>query len=54
MNNADIIALGEKYVMNTYARFPIALVRGEGMNVWDADGKEYLDFLAGVAVCNLG
>jgi predicted acetylornithine/succinylornithine family transaminase len=54
MNNSEIIALGEKHIMNTYARFPIALVRGAGMKVWDADGKEYLDFLAGIAVCNLG
>ncbi|MHB0913613.1 MAG: acetylornithine transaminase [Armatimonadota bacterium] len=42
------------YVMHTYARQPIVLVRGDGMKVWDADGKEYLDFLAGIAVNGLG
>ena len=40
--------------MQTYGRYPIVPVRGEGCRLWDADGKEYLDFLAGVAVNNLG
>lgn len=40
--------------MPTYGRFPVALVRGQGCRLWDADGKEYLDFLSGVAVCALG
>lgn len=40
--------------MNTYGRFPIAPVKGQGCYVWDADGKEYLDFLGGIAVCVLG
>lgn len=40
--------------MNTYARFPIVLVKGKGSYVWDADGKEYLDFLGGIAVCVVG
>jgi len=35
-------------------RFPLALVRGEGMRVWDSDGKEYLDFTGGIAVNALG
>lgn len=38
----------------TYNRFPIAITKGKGCRVWDADGKEYLDFVAGLAVCNLG
>lgn len=54
MSNADLIALGEKHVAPTYGRFPVALVRGDGCRVWDADGKEYLDFVSGIAVCNLG
>ncbi len=54
MGNLEIIELGETYLMPTYARFPVALVRGQGMRVWDADGRQYLDFLAGIAVCNLG
>ena len=41
-------------VMNTYARFPIALARGAGCRVWDTQGKEYLDFVAGIATCSLG
>ncbi|HUT54196.1 MAG TPA: acetylornithine transaminase [bacterium] len=45
---------GNKYLMNTYARFPVAFVRGEGAKLWDEDGKEYTDFLAGIAVVNLG
>jgi predicted acetylornithine/succinylornithine family transaminase len=40
--------------MNTYGRQPLVLVKGEGSRVWDDAGKEYLDFLAGLAVCNLG
>jgi len=40
--------------MRTYGRQPLALVKGDGCRVWDADGKEYLDFVAGLAVCNLG
>ena len=40
--------------MNTYGRFPISLIRGEGVRVWDADGNEYLDFISGIAVCSLG
>lgn len=54
MGNKDIIRQTESHVANTYGRFPIALVRGEGRRVWDADGVEYLDFVSGLAVCNLG
>jgi len=41
-------------VMSTYGRFPIALERGAGCRVWDTQGKEYLDFVAGIATCTLG
>ncbi|HRZ82705.1 MAG TPA: aminotransferase class III-fold pyridoxal phosphate-dependent enzyme, partial [Candidatus Hydrogenedentes bacterium] len=54
MSNLSIKALTEAHVMNTYGRLPIAIVRGEGARLWDADGREYLDFFAGIAVCNLG
>ncbi|MDH4226378.1 MAG: aspartate aminotransferase family protein [Deltaproteobacteria bacterium] len=54
MANKDIIELTGKYVMDTYRRFPVAFVKGKGARLWDADGKEYLDFVAGLAVCNLG
>ena len=52
--SADIIGGHEKYVIPTYARFPVALVRGKGTKVWDVDGKVYLDFLSGIAVNGLG
>ena len=54
MTNVEIKNLSDKYVMGTYKRNPIALVKGKGAKVWDADGKEYLDLLAGIAVCSLG
>jgi len=40
--------------MNTYARFPLTLVQGEGARVWDDAGKQYLDFISGIAVNTLG
>jgi len=48
------IQLADKYMFQTYGRFPITLVKGDGCRVWDESGKEYLDFLAGIAVCSLG
>ena len=42
------------HLMNTYARLPVAFARGEGVWLWDADGKQYLDALAGIAVSGLG
>ena len=44
----------DKVVMQTYGRQPLVLVKGEGCRVWDDEGREYLDFVAGLAVCNLG
>ena len=43
-----------RYIMNTYTRYPVVLRKGRGMKVWSADGKEYLDFVGGVAVNILG
>jgi predicted acetylornithine/succinylornithine family transaminase len=54
MDSQTMMMLSEKYVANTYARYPVLLVRGKGTRVWDLDGKEYLDFVSGLAVCNLG
>ncbi|MFQ5428037.1 MAG: aspartate aminotransferase family protein [Thermodesulfobacteriota bacterium] len=54
MTNKEIIDLTEAHVLNTYRRFPVAMVRGQGTRVWDASDKEYLDFTSGIAVCNLG
>lgn len=44
----------QQYVLGCYGRFPVSLVQGEGVRVWDEDGKEYLDFGSGIAVCSLG
>jgi acetylornithine/N-succinyldiaminopimelate aminotransferase len=49
-----LMRLSEEYVAQTYARYPLLLVRGKGTRVWDLEGKEYLDFVSGLAVCNLG
>lgn len=48
---ADLYA---QYVIATYARFPLALVRGEGARVWDEENRSYLDFTSGIAVNSLG
>ncbi len=54
MSNADWAARGEQVFIGTYSRFPAAMVKGRGCRLWDDDGREYLDFLAGIAVCSLG
>jgi predicted acetylornithine/succinylornithine family transaminase len=50
----ELQALERDYVMGTYVRNPVAFVRGSGCRLWDADGNEYLDFLAGISVLNVG
>ncbi len=50
----DPLELEENYIAHTYTRQPINLVEGKGVKVWDDDGNEYLDFVAGIAVCSLG
>lgn len=50
----DYMELSEQYVLHTYNRFPIVLEKGEGVNLYDTDGKKYLDFAAGIAVFGLG
>ena len=52
--NQDIVKLTKQNVASTYGRFPIALVRGKGTKVWDANGIQYTDFVSGIAVDNLG
>lgn len=52
LSSADVIALFDQYVIPNYRRYPVCLVRGEGSLVWDAEGKEYLDFFPGWG-CNL-
>jgi acetylornithine/N-succinyldiaminopimelate aminotransferase len=51
---AEIQALDAAHVMQTYGRLPVVFVRGEGTRLWDSEGKEYLDFLGGLAVTALG
>ena len=50
----DIVKPAEPHVMTTYGRVPVALERGQGVRVWDVNGKEYLDALGGIAVNTLG
>ena len=54
MKEKEIMVLADKYIMHTYKRFPVVIVKGLAQKVWDVNGKEYLDFVAGIAVCNLG
>jgi acetylornithine/N-succinyldiaminopimelate aminotransferase len=51
---ADLIALDAEHVMGTYGRFPVEFVRGAGTELFDAEGRRYLDFLSGLAVTSLG
>lgn len=54
METKEVIELSEKLFIPTYGRFPLVLRKGRGVKVWDLDGNEYLDFLAGIAVNVLG
>jgi len=51
---AELQALEREYLMPTYARAPVEFVRGEGCSLWDSEGNEYLDFLAGISVVQIG
>jgi acetylornithine/N-succinyldiaminopimelate aminotransferase len=51
---AELQRLEARYAMPTYVRAPVEFVRGEGARLWDSDGKEYLDFFAGLSVHNAG
>ena len=50
----EVIDKTDRYIFNTYRRSPIVLTRGKGTTVWDSNGKEYLDFVSGIAVLNVG
>ncbi len=50
----NLIQTAEEVIAATYTRFPILLTKGQGCRVWDSEGKIYTDFVAGIAVCNLG
>ena len=54
MTFQEIKNLDEQYVMHSYSRFPVALDRGKGATLWDAEGREYIDFTSGIGVASLG
>ena len=54
MTLTELQSLEGRYAMDTYARAPVEFVRGSGARIWDADGREYLDFFAGLSVHNAG
>src|SRR5438270_1108077 len=54
MTNEDLVARAGKVLFQNYRTQPVALVRGEGTQVWDADGKRYLDFIGGIATVSVG
>ena len=54
MTTQETIELASQVLMPNYRRWPVAFVEGQGMRLWDAEGKEYLDFVAGIAVDVLG
>ena len=51
---ADLIKRADQVMAATYQRFPLVLIKGAGSKLWDTDGRSYIDFVAGIAVCNLG
>ena len=51
---SEVTTLEERYVMQTYKRSPVEFVLGEGATLYDREGEAYLDFLAGISVCNAG
>jgi acetylornithine/N-succinyldiaminopimelate aminotransferase len=54
MDLSELQELEARWLMPTYRQSPVEFVRGEGARLWDADGREYLDFLAGISVCSVG
>jgi acetylornithine/N-succinyldiaminopimelate aminotransferase len=54
MITEELVQGAQQYLMKTYTRYPLALIRGQVTRVWDVEGREYLDFLAGIAVNVLG
>jgi acetylornithine/N-succinyldiaminopimelate aminotransferase len=51
---SELQALEREHVIGSYARLPVQFVRGQGTRLWDGDGNEYLDFLCGISVTNIG
>jgi acetylornithine/N-succinyldiaminopimelate aminotransferase len=54
MTNEEVCRLFSQYLMPTYRPAPLAFVRGEGAYLWDVEGRRYLDFVSGIAVCGTG
>ncbi|UWP58365.1 aspartate aminotransferase family protein [Ruminococcus gauvreauii] len=54
MKTTELMETSEEYILHTYNRFPIVLEKGDGVYLYDVEGKQYLDFAAGIAVCALG
>src|SRR5258708_37991457 len=54
MTNAELEQRAQQVLFQNYRQQPIALMRGEGTHVWDAEGKRYLDFIGGIATVSFG
>jgi len=54
VTTAEIKKMADDYIINTYGERPISITKGEGVYVWDAEGKRYLDFVAGISTNNVG
>src|SRR5690606_1879503 len=54
ISNKNLHQLDEEIYLPTFKRFPLAFIKGSGSRLWDADGKEYIDMLAGIAVNSVG
>jgi len=50
----QLMNIADKVITKTYKRFPIVIKKGKGCSLWDTEGKKYIDFVSGIAVCNLG
>ncbi|MCL2571767.1 MAG: aspartate aminotransferase family protein [Defluviitaleaceae bacterium] len=54
MTNQTIKQVSDQHILPTYGRYPVAFVKGQGCRLWDADGKEYIDFMSGIGVNSIG
>jgi len=54
MTNQSLKQLSDQHILQTYGRYPIAFTKAQGCRLWDADGKEYIDFMSGIGVTSIG
>jgi len=54
MTNQTLKNQSDKHILPTYARYPVAFTKGQGCRLWDANGKEYIDFMSGIGVASIG